>query len=163
MPFPLPWRRLLTALTLVCAADTAAVAQTTLLEPTPRIGIVSAFGAEADLLLAGLADPQPHTINGNRFTTGLLRGQPVVIVLTGIGPVNAAMTTQLLIDRFRIERLLMSGIAGAVNPERRVGDVTVPERWAMPFAAYWHRDGSLPAPCGAAGEVGCFGLKLARG
>jgi adenosylhomocysteine nucleosidase len=128
---------------------------------TPRIGIVSAFGAEADILLAQTTAKRVWVINGKRFTTGTLRGNRVVIVLSGVSMVNATLVTQQLIDHFRIERLVMSGIAGGINPAHHVGDVTVPDRWAMPMEVYWNADAKTPAPCGVAGEVGCLGLKLA--
>jgi adenosylhomocysteine nucleosidase len=128
----------------------------------PRIGIVSAFGAEAELLIAETQSRRTQTIAGQRFTTGVLRGNRVVIVLSGISMVNAALTTQRLVDHFRIERLVLSGIAGGIDPARRVGDVIVPESWAMPMEVYWSHDDALPAPCGAPGELGCLGLRLAR-
>jgi adenosylhomocysteine nucleosidase len=128
----------------------------------PRIGIVSAFGAEADLLVVETQSRRTQTIAGQRFTTGVLRGNRVVIVLSGVSMVNAALTTQRLVDHFRIERLVLSGIAGGIDPARRVGDVIVPESWAMPMEVYWSHDDALPAPCGAPGELGCLGLRLAR-
>ena len=109
----------------------------------PRIGIVSAFGAEADLLVAETQSRRTQTIAGQRFTTGVLRGNRVVIVLSGVSMVNAALTTQRLVDHFRIERLVLSGIAGGIDPARRVGDVIVPESWAMPMEVYWSHDDAL--------------------
>jgi adenosylhomocysteine nucleosidase len=129
---------------------------------TTRIGIVSAFGAEADILLAQTQKRRVWTINGNRFTTGELRGNKVVIVLSGVSMINATMVTQQMINHFRIERLIMSGIAGGINPNSHVGDVIVPERWAMPMEVYWNGDGSLPSGCGKPGDVACLGLKLAE-
>jgi len=148
---------------ILLAVSAAAQAEKTrcLSECKPRIGIVSAFGAEADLLLEQTQKKRDWRINGNRFTTGVLRGNPVVIVLSGVSMVNATMATQLMLDHFRVERLLMSGIAGGVNPANHVGDVIVPESWAMPMEVYWNGDGSLPAACGNAGDVSCLGLKLA--
>ncbi|HEX4235739.1 MAG TPA: 5'-methylthioadenosine/S-adenosylhomocysteine nucleosidase, partial [Caldimonas sp.] len=66
------------------------------------------------------------------------------------------------LDRFRIERLVLSGIAGGIDPARHVGDVVVPESWSMPMEVYWNHDASLPSPCGAPGELACLGLRLAR-
>ncbi len=129
---------------------------------TPRIGIVSAFGAEADLLLAETADKEEYRINGKLFTTGVLRDNPIVIVLSGVSVVNAAMTTQVMIDHFGVTHLIMSGIAGGLSPDNHVGDVLVPERWTMPLEAYFSNDSAVPAPCGAPGELGCLGLRLAE-
>ena len=129
---------------------------------TPRIGIVSAFGAEAALLVAETRSRRELSIHGQRFTTGVLRGNRVVIVLSGVSMVNAALTTERMLDHFRIERLVMSGIAGGIDPARHVGDVVVPESWAMPMEVYWSGDAALPAPCGTPGELACLGLRLAR-
>ena len=131
-------------------------------ECTPRIGIVSAFGAEADLLLAKLQQPKVWTINGNRVTTGLLEGQRVAVVLSGVSMINSTLVTQQLINHFRITHLVMTGIAGGVNPAHHVGDVTVPDRWAMPLEVYWNADSQLPAPCGKPGDMSCLGLHLAE-
>jgi adenosylhomocysteine nucleosidase len=130
-------------------------------ECTPRTGIVSAFGQEAALLVGQTRAPRTWIVNGNRFTTGVLRGEPVVIVLSGVSMVNSAMVTQLMVDHFKVRRLVMSGIAGGVDPARHVGDVMIPDRWAMPLEVFWNRDNALPAACGKAADVSCLGLKLA--
>jgi adenosylhomocysteine nucleosidase len=146
---------------LAAALFPTAQAARCLSDCTPRIGIVSAFGAEADLLLARLQHPKTWTITGKRFTTGELEGHRVVVVLSGVSIVNATLTTQQLLDHFRIDRLVMSGIAGGVNPANHVGDVTVPDRWAMPLETFWNDSDTLPAPCGPTGDLSCLGLNLA--
>jgi len=155
---------LLFALVATHARPAHAAPPRCLSECTPRIGIVSAFGAEADILLAQTLQRREWIINGKRFTTGLLRGNRVVIVLSGVSMINAALVTQQMLDHFRIERLVMSGIAGGINPDHHVGDVTVPDRWVMPMEVYWNADDRVPAPCAEkAADVSCLGLKLARG
>jgi adenosylhomocysteine nucleosidase len=156
---------------LLCAALLAAAplswaqpAKRCLSECTPRIGIVSAFGAEADILVAQTKNKRQWTISGKRFTTGNLRGNPVVIVLSGVSMINATLVTQQMLDHFRVERLVMSGISGGINPAHHVGDVTVPDRWTMPMEVYWSGDARIPSPCGSeAANVSCLGLKLAVG
>lgn len=138
-------------------------AERCLTDCTPRIGIVSAFGAEADILVAQTTGKRTHTVNGNRFTTGTLRGNRVVIVLSGVSMINSTMVTQLMLDHFKVQRLIMSGIAGGVNPAHHVGDVTVPDRWIMPMEVYWNADDKVPSACGAEGDVSCLGLSLAKG
>lgn len=127
----------------------------------PRIGIVSAFGAEADLLLARLQHARTWTFTGRRYTTGVLEGHRVVVVLSGVSLVNATLTTEQLLNHFRIDRLVMSGIAGGVNPAYHVGDVTVPDRWALPLETFWSDSDTPPAPCGPPGDLSCLGLTLA--
>jgi adenosylhomocysteine nucleosidase len=145
----------------MCAA--AAPPARCLTECTLRIGIVSAFGAEADILIEQTQKKRTYFINGNRYTTGLLRGNPVVIVLSGVSMINSTMVTQLMLNHFRIERLIMSGIAGGIDPANHVGDVTVPDRWAMPMEVFWNADSKLPSPCGKEADVSCLGLDLVVG
>jgi adenosylhomocysteine nucleosidase len=127
---------------------------------TPRFGIVSAFGNEAELLVAKMMDRREYRINGNMFTTGMLEGNPVAIVLTGQSIENASMLTQLLIDHFKIHHLLLSGIAGGLNDANHIGDVVIPDKWALPLEGYWNGSSEVPAPCGKAGDLTCVGEKL---
>ena len=151
----------LLALCLFLAIGGAALARGgCLTECSPRFGIVSAFGAEADVLLANTSHPRQYVINGNTFTTGVLAGNRVVIVLTGVSLENSAMLTQLMIDHFNVDHLLLSGIAGGVDPANHVGDVIIPDKWSFPLEVYWNGDSNVPAPCGAPGDISCLGLQL---
>lgn len=161
-----PLRSILAAAAVaLCSAVLPSPAQAApracLSECSPRIGIVSAFGQEADILVAQTQHKRSWLINGNRYTTGELRGNRVVIVLSGVSMINSTLVTQQMINHFGVERLVMSGISGGVNPEHHVGDVLVPQRWSMPMEVYWNHDDTLPAACGSAGDVSCLGLKLA--
>ncbi len=103
----------------------------TRLDDTPRIAVLSAFEPELKLLLTRLQGPVKHSVNGVEFTTGTLEGKPVVLFLSGISMTNATMNTQLVLNRFRITNIVFSGIAGGVNPQLHVGDVTVPAQWGQ--------------------------------
>ncbi|MBW8718458.1 MAG: hypothetical protein JF629_22185, partial [Variovorax paradoxus] len=86
----------------------------------------SAWRASPSSSSAAMASPARHSVNGVEFTTGTLEGKPVVLFLSGISMTNATMNTQLVLDRFRVTHIVFSGIAGGVNPQLHVGDVTVP-------------------------------------
>ncbi len=96
-----------------------------------RIAVVSAFDAE----LAKLRDSTQLTsrviVNGRTLWLGKLRGHNVVLLLSGYSMVNATLTTESLLNKFRIKSIVFSGIAGGVNPGLKVGDVTVPARWGI--------------------------------
>jgi adenosylhomocysteine nucleosidase len=92
---------------------------------------MSAFEPELTLLLARLQNPARRSINGVEFTTGTLEGKPVVLFLSGISMVNAAMNTQLALDHFQVQGIVFSGIAGGVNPGLHIGDVAVPAQWGQ--------------------------------
>jgi adenosylhomocysteine nucleosidase len=96
----------------------------------PVIAILGAFEQEIILLEDELIDRQQQIIEGIRFVSGNLSGNRVVIAYTGIGKVNAAMTTTLLIEHFKPEKVIFTGIAGAVNQKLQPGDIVIAERTA---------------------------------
>jgi adenosylhomocysteine nucleosidase len=114
---------------LALLASTAQGAET--LDTTPRIAVMSAFAPEWVTLQEALTNRKDYTVNGTVFATGEIGGKPVVLFLTGVSMVNAAMTSQLAIDHFNLESIVFSGIAGGVDPERHIGDVIVPQQWGQ--------------------------------
>lgn len=58
---------------------------------------------------------------------GTIDGRPVVVAPTGIGKVNAAVTTTLVVERHRPSAIVVTGVAGGLDPDLRVGDVVVAE------------------------------------
>lgn len=119
----------------------AATAQAQPLDTTPRIAVMSAFAPELTGLLAATTDKRTHNVHGVDFTTGMLAGKPVVLTLSGVSMVNAAMTTQMLADRFNVTALVFSGIAGGLDPALRIGDVSVPVRWGQFLESHFVREG----------------------
>lgn len=93
-------------------------------------GILGALDEEVAILQGQLADSKQQTIEGVSFVSGKLRGRKVVIAQTGIGKVNAAMTTTLMIEHFGPAEIIFTGIAGRVNPELSVGDIVIAEKTA---------------------------------
>lgn len=110
-----------------CAAPPRAVRT----EPSdvPRIAVMSAFEPELVRLRAATQITGTRVVNGRTHYLGRLAGHDVVLLLSGFSMVNAAMTTQAMLDRFHVTRIVFSGIAGGVNPGLSVGDVTVPAQW----------------------------------
>ena len=101
------------------------------LDTVPRTALLTAFQPEWDVLIHRVAHGDVFEIAGRQYVCGDLAGRAVVIAMTGMSMVNAAMTAQAVIDHFDVERVVFSGIAGAIDPEVRVGDVIVPDRWAQ--------------------------------
>ncbi len=98
---------------------------------TARTAVISAFPPEMAVLRADLEGGASQSVNGVEFVTGRLAGRDVVLFLSGIGTVNAAMTAQLALDRFHIDGIVFSGIAGGVDPDLNIGDVVVADRWGQ--------------------------------
>ncbi|MCP8890270.1 5'-methylthioadenosine/S-adenosylhomocysteine nucleosidase [Sphingomonas faeni] len=119
----------LALLAIVATAATPAVAEP--LDPTPRTVVMTAFAPEWDSLAHSVDTPKTYRINGLTFLTGTMAGKPVLLMQSGVSMVNAAMNTQLVLDRFTVRRIVFSGIAGGVDPALSIGDVVVPDRWAQ--------------------------------
>jgi adenosylhomocysteine nucleosidase len=130
--------------------------------------VISAFGPELIALEAATRDKHPYVAGGVTFTTGVLEGKPVVLFLSGMSMVNAAMTTQAALDRFRITRVVFSGIAGGVDPALDVGDVVVAEQWGQYLENAMGREiapGLFEPPPGEplAEKMAPFGMMFPRG
>ena len=131
--------RLMLVCCLVLALPASAGAQNAP-DRKPRIAVITAFEPELKRTLAQAAIEASHTVNGVTFSTGTLGGRDVVIFMSGVSMVNATMTTQLALDRFNVTRIVVSGIAGGVDPDLRIGDVVVAERWGQYLETVLARD-----------------------
>ena len=89
------------------------------------IGIIGAMNQEVALLREQMQECQPMSLGGMQFYTGMLNGVPVVLQQCGIGKVNAAIGTTLMIDRFNPRGIINTGSAGGLDPELNVGDVII--------------------------------------
>ena len=59
------------------------------------------------------------------FTKGKINNTEVVLVEAGVGKVNAARTTQILINNFDIEAIINVGSAASANDELDIGDIVI--------------------------------------
>ncbi|HJV42223.1 5'-methylthioadenosine/S-adenosylhomocysteine nucleosidase [Caulobacter sp.] len=131
---------ILAFLVLFAAPAFAAPALLERLDNTPRVAVISAFPPEIGALTAATVDAETIDVHGVRFTTGRLEGKPVVVFLSGVSMVNAAMTTQMALDHFNITRIVFSGIAGGVDETLDIGDVVVADQWAQNLESAFARE-----------------------
>ncbi|RZN24907.1 phosphorylase [Bradyrhizobium sp. Leo121] len=122
------WLALLLLASLTLLTDRAAAAEQ--VDPTPRIAIISAYSPEWLALKNAMSATRTEIIADVTYIVGRLEGKDVVLFLSGVSMVNAAMTTQGAIDHFKIRRIVFSGIAGGINPSLSPGDVVVADRWS---------------------------------
>lgn len=87
--------------------------------------ILSALAQEQHGLIELLRNPNKVTHAGRSFWLGKLHGQSVVLALSKIGKVAAATTATALIERFGIQRIVFTGVAGGLGEGVNVGDVVV--------------------------------------
>lgn len=89
------------------------------------IGIIGAMDSEVDTLFTRMTAKEKININNLTFYKGKLYNKDVVIVKCGIGKVNAALCTQLLILKFGVSKVINTGIAGAVGEGLSIYDFVV--------------------------------------
>jgi len=89
------------------------------------IGLMSALEEELVRLKEKLEGVEVLTHAGIEFFRGRLANREVVLLRCGVGKVNAAVATQILIDHFKVTSVMFSGLAGALVPHLKRGDVVV--------------------------------------
>lgn len=92
-----------------------------------RLLILGALARETEPIAAELAERTSILVLGLPAIEGKLDGRSVVVATTGVGKVNAAMTTSLLVERYSPAAVLFTGIAGALDPQLDPGDVVIGE------------------------------------
>lgn len=88
-------------------------------------GIIGAMESEVNAIYAQMENKEIVEYNGIKFYKGSLYGKDVVVIQCGIGKVNAALCTQLLILKFGVDRVVNTGIAGATGTDLNIYDFVV--------------------------------------
>lgn len=89
------------------------------------LGIIGAMPEEVEQLKAEMSQVQVTDVAGMEFYRGLIGGKEVVVVRSGVGKVNAAMCVQILVDRFAVDGIVNTGIAGSLRAEINIGDMVL--------------------------------------
>ena len=91
------------------------------------IGIIGAMQEEVQELVEAMDVERTETKAGMEFNCGKLEGCDAVVVRCGIGKVNAAVCTQILIDDFDVDKIINTGIAGSLDAQINITDVVISE------------------------------------
>ena len=89
------------------------------------IAVIGAMEQEIELLKSRLQNCQEHSFGAFRVYEGSLHGKRVVLSLSGIGKVNAAVATTWVIQQFQADCVINTGSAGGLAKGLRVGDVVI--------------------------------------
>ena len=89
------------------------------------IGIICALSIEVEELTKLLTNKEEKTIAKMKYICGEINGKKVVMTECGIGKVNAAMSTQVMIDHYSPQVIINSGIAGSVSKTLKIGDIVI--------------------------------------
>lgn len=89
------------------------------------LGFICALDVEVEGIKKMMDDFKEQTVARIAYTKGVIGGVEVVCCECGIGKVNAAMSTQLMIDLYHPDVIINSGIAGSLSRGIRIGDIVI--------------------------------------
>jgi adenosylhomocysteine nucleosidase len=90
-----------------------------------KIGIIGAMDEEVDILKEIMDIQETIEKSGLKFYIGRLEDKDVVLVRCGIGKVNAALCTQILLSEFNVNSVVNTGVAGALHSDLGVYDIVI--------------------------------------
>lgn len=89
------------------------------------IGIICALSIEVEGIAKLLENKKEETFAKMKYISGTINGKKVVMTECGIGKVNAAMSTQVMIDKYSPDVIINSGIAGSISRTLKIGDIVI--------------------------------------
>ncbi|MDF0728577.1 5'-methylthioadenosine/S-adenosylhomocysteine nucleosidase [Cytobacillus sp. S13-E01] len=90
-----------------------------------KIAIIGAMEEEVAILRETIQNREETTIAGCEFTTGTINRQEIVLLKSGIGKVNAALSTTILLQQFNPTYVINTGSAGGFLQSLNVGDIVI--------------------------------------
>lgn len=112
-----------------------------------KIAIMGAMPEEVAPILEKLGNYTTTEYAGNKYYEAQYRGVDVVVAYSKIGKVFSTLTATTMIEHFGCTKLLFSGVAGAINPELKVGDLIVATKLSqhdLDITAFGHPYGYVP-------------------
>ena len=110
-------------------------------------GIIGAMPSELAGIQSAQKDTKTQEIAGYTFCESIHGSSRIVTVCCGIGKVNAAVCTQLLIDRFGVDAVINTGIAGGMHREIKVLEIVISTE-VLPHDLDQHFLKDYPPYCG---------------
>jgi adenosylhomocysteine nucleosidase len=90
-----------------------------------KYGLIGAMDEEIAYLLEKMTKRKEYTIANSLFIEGKINEKEVVLLKSGIGKVNAAMATTILMERFNPNVVINTGSAGGFSTNLSVGDIVI--------------------------------------
>ena len=113
-----------------------------------KYGIIAAMEEEKKEIENIMTDKEWIKIYELNFINGKINNTEVVLVEAGVGKVNAARTTQILLDNFKVDAIINVGSAGSSNDELEIGDIVIGSRIVQhdfDITAFNHEKGYIPS------------------
>ena len=111
------------------------------------IAILGAMDEEVTPILTAVGEYDTISYANNKFYLASYKGKQLVIAYSKIGKVNAALTTSIMIEKFKASKLLFTGVAGALSEGLKIGDLMYATSLAqhdLDITAFGHPYGYVP-------------------
>ena len=111
------------------------------------IGIIGAMDLEVEKLIEAMEQKEEITFGKRKFYKGKLEGTDVVLAKCGVGKVNAALTVQMMVDKFGITDIINTDVAGSLNEKIDIGDIVLATNAVyhdMEAIAFGYERGQVP-------------------
>ena len=112
-----------------------------------RIGIIFAMKEELDSLLKYLKIEKEYNIFDLKFYEGMIHNNYCILTESGVGKVNSARCTQILIDNMDVDMIINIGVAGGISEKLKVCDIVIGEKLVQhdfDITAFNHEKGYIP-------------------
>ncbi len=90
-----------------------------------KIAVIGAMEQEVELLRKKIENAETKEIANSEFTIGTYKNHEVILLKSGIGKVNAAMTTAILLSEYKPDYVINTGSAGGYDPTLSVGAIVI--------------------------------------
>lgn len=111
------------------------------------LGIIGAMDEELNILLKEMDLQEKKVFANMTFNKGTLWGKDVVAVVCGIGKVNAAICTQILLSEYKVDKIINVGVAGGIGKDIYPGDIVIADNLVehdMDTTAFGDPHGQIP-------------------
>ncbi len=112
-----------------------------------KIAIMGAMPEEIEPIIYKLENLKETKYAANTYYEGSYKGQEVVVAYSKIGKVFATLTATSLIEKFGCDLLLFSGVAGAISPDLKIGDLIIADglcQHDLDITVFGHPYGYVP-------------------
>jgi adenosylhomocysteine nucleosidase len=91
-------------------------------------GIMGAVEEEVWLIVDNMSQVRESRWAERTIYQGKIEDRDVVAMPTGVGKARTAASVQFLLDHFPVEAIVFTGVAGAINPDLKIGDIVICQR-----------------------------------
>ena len=112
-----------------------------------KIGIIFAMKEEMEAFKENLCIDKEYDIFDLHFFEGRKGDNNCILVISGVGKVNAARATQILIDNYNVDYIINVGVAGGIDDKLHIGDIVIGEQLVQhdfDITAFDHKKGYIP-------------------